>query len=117
MANKNEIENKEQFINDNIGIVPKLSMKRFKLLDIDEQVDRILQYQENQRLREEFLEKNRVVNKMKALFEKRHGNVEDAKDCITFLQEFIDGAKQREIEKLDEEIAKLQNMKKSLEAK
>jgi len=114
MAQKNADENKVQFINENINIVPKNQMKKFQNLDIDEQVSKIQFYIDMKKMREEWIEKNRMVNKVKVMFEKRNGTVEDAKDCMKFLQEFIDGAKQREIDKLDEEIAKLQRMKESL---
>lgn len=114
MATKIADENKTQFINENIHMVPKNQMKKFQTLDIDGQVAKIQFYIDMKKMKEEWIEKNRMVNKVKDLFDKRHGTVEDAKDCMRFLQDFIDGAKQREIEKLDEEIAKLQRMKESL---
>lgn len=109
-----KIENKEQFINENINVVPKNKMKNFKTLDIDAQVDKIKFYIDMKHAREEWLEKNKLVNRLKDMFTKRHGTVDDAKQCMDFLQEFIDTAKQREINKIDEEIAKLQQLKDSL---
>lgn len=115
MVQKIADENKVQFINENIHMVPKNQMKKFQTLDIDGQVDKIQFYFDMQKMKDEWKEKNRMVNRVKDLFEKRHGTVEDAKDVMRYMQDFIDTAKEREIAKLDEEIAKLEAMKKSLE--
>lgn len=128
MATKNAIENgntvvepimdeeaKIQFIKKNIMSVPRLRIKKFQSLDIDGQVVQLQHYIEQKKLRDEYVEKNKLENKVAALFEQRHGTVEDAKNIIKYMQNFIDSAKEREIAKLDEEIAKLEAMKKSLE--
>jgi hypothetical protein len=57
--------------------------------------------------------KNSIPNKVKDLFEAKHGTVEDAKAVMKFCNEFIDGFKQREVERIDAEIRKLQLMKES----
>ena len=108
-------ESKTEFINKNINMVPKNRMKYFQSLDIDAQVEKIQFYIDMKKMKVEAIEKNKMINKVKDLFEKRHGTVEDAKDCIRYFQEFINGAKEREIKMIDEEIAKLQRMKQSLE--
>lgn len=115
--NKNVVANPEmeQFVNDNIGIVPTMMKKRFLKLTIEEQVKKIEFYKERQKWMEEYKEKNRVVNRVKEIFEKKKATVQDAKEVMKYCQDFLDSFKQREIEKLDEQIAKLEAMKKSLE--
>lgn len=115
--NKNVVANPEmeQFVNDNIGIVPTMMKKRFLKLTIEEQVKKIEFYKERQKWMEEYKEKNRVVNRVKEIFEKKKATVQDAKEVMKYCQDFLDSFKQREIEKLDEQIAKLEEMKKSLE--
>lgn len=105
----------EQFINENIGIVPKMMMKRFMNLSMDEQVKKIQFYIDRKKWIEEQKERNRIVNLVKEMFEKRQATVEDARDVLRYCTDFIDSFKQREIEKLDDEIRKLQEMKRSLE--
>lgn len=104
------VENMEQLINENIGIVPKVMMKRFMKLSIEEQVQKIQHYQYVQQLKEN----NRVVNKVKELFDKRKATVDDAKEVIEFCNEFIGSIKDKEIAAIDEEIAKLMQKKQSI---
>lgn len=108
--NANVVENMEQFINDNIALVPNVMMKRFMKLSIEGQVQKIQHYQYIQQLREN----NRVVNRVKDLFDKRKATVEDAKDVLEFCKEFINSAKDREIAAIDEEIARLMQKKQSI---
>lgn len=113
--NQNTVANMEQFIEEHIGLVPHVMLNRFKKLPIEEQAKKMQHYIERAKWIEEQKEKNRVVNRVKEVFEKRHATVEDAKDVLRFCTDFIDSFKQREIEKLDDEIRKLQEMKRSLE--
>lgn len=118
IENKNEVMNNEQmqqFINENITIVPKVMKGRFEKLTIEQKVEKIKEYIQRKQWQAEWVEKNRMVNRVKDLFNKRHATVQDAKDVLEFCNEFINSFKQHEIEKLDEEIQKLQEMKKSLE--
>ena len=108
-------EDKIQFINENIDVVPRLRMKKFQALDLDKQVEQVQNYIERKKWQQEWEENNKVFNRVKDLFDKRHGTVEDAKEVIRIMQDFIETTKQREIEKIDAEIAKLQEMKKTLE--
>lgn len=116
----NEIENVVMdeetlaaIVEDNMHIVPKNQMKKFEKLTLKEKAAKIQFYQDMQRMREDARIKNSVPNKVKELFDKR-GTVEDAKAVLQFCTEFIDGFKQREIEKIDEEIARLEAMKEAL---
>lgn len=113
--NQNTVANMEQFIEEHIGLVPHVMLNRFKKLSIEEQSKKMQHYIDRTKWIEEQKEKNRVVNRVKEVFEKRHATVEDAKDVLRFCTDFIDSFKQREIEKLDDEIRKLQEMKRSLE--
>ena len=104
-------QEKIEYINSRVDLVPHNRIKKFVSMDIEEQ------YQQIKKLewKKEAMEANRIVNKVKELFERRNGNVEDAKEVMKYCQDFIENIKQREIDKLDAEIAKLQAMKKSLE--
>jgi hypothetical protein len=101
-------------VEDNMSIVPKNQLKKFEKLSLKEKAAKIQFYQDVQRMKEDARIKNSVPNRVKELFEKRHGTIEDAKSVLKFCTEFIDGFKQREIEKIDEEIARLEEMKRSL---
>ena len=111
-TNFNESE-MQQFVTENIAVVPKNQMKKFEKMTLEQKAAKIKFYQDIQKMREDARIKNSVPSKVKELFEKR-GTVEDAKAVMRFCQEFIDNFKQREIEKLDAEIRKLQMMKDSL---
>lgn len=100
-------------VEDNMHIIPKNQMKKFEKLTLKEKAAKIQFYQDMQRMREDARIKNSVPNKVKELFDKR-GTVEDAKAVLQFCTEFIDNFKQREIEKIDEEIARLEAMKEAL---
>lgn len=107
-------EEMQQYIAENESIVPASQRKKFAALDLKSKVAKIKFYYDVQRLREDAKIKNSIPNKVKDLFELKHGTVEDAKAVMQFCTEFIDGFKQREIERIDTEIAKLQAMKQSL---
>lgn len=116
----NEIENVVMdeetltaIVEDNMHIVPKNQMKKFEKMTLKEKAAKIQFYQDMQRMREDARIKNSVPNKVKELFDKR-GTVEDAKAVLQFCTDFIDNFKQREIEKIDEEIARLEAMKEAL---
>lgn len=125
MATKNEIKNEtknvvvnpemEKFVTDNLSLVPNVMKSRFDKLTLEEKVQKIKDYQQRQEWKKEWEEKNKMVNRVKELFEKRHATVQDAKDVMDFCKDFINSFKQREIEKLDEQIQKLQEMKKQFD--
>ena len=125
MATKNEIKNEtknvvanpemEKFVTDNLSLVPNVMKSRFDKLTLEEKVQKIKDYQQRQEWKKEWEEKNKMVNRVKELFEKRHATVQDAKEVMDFCKDFINSFKQREIEKLDEQIQKLQEMKKQLD--
>lgn len=107
-------ETMEAIIEDNMHLVPKNQMKKFNAMTLEQKVKKIQFYQDMKKIREDARIKNSVPNRVKDLFEKRHGTVEDAKAIINWLNEFVDGFREREIARIDEEIAKLEEMKQSL---
>lgn len=115
---QNEIAMSEQemveFVNMYNNIVPKNQTKKFNGLELKDKVVKIKFYQNMIKMREDARIKNSISNKVKDMFEAKHGTVEDAKSVIKWCNEFIESFKEREIERLDAEIAKLQAMKQSL---
>ncbi len=110
-----QVENPEQFVNENISAVPTLRMKKFKLLSLDEQVVCIQHYMDIRKRRQEWEERTRVVNRVKDIFKRRRATVKDAQDVIAYCEEYISNFKQMELDKLDEEIRKLQEKRAALQ--
>lgn len=108
-SNFNESE-AQKFVTENIALVPKNQMKKFEAMSLEQKAAKIQFYIDIKKLREDARIKNSIPNKVKELFDKR-GTVEDAKDVMRFCQEFIDGFKQREVAKIDEQIRQLELMK------
>lgn len=106
-------EQMKQYVDENLHMVPKNQQKRFDSLSLEGKVAKISFYYDMQKLREDARIKNSLPNKIKELFEKR-GTVEDAKTIIQYCQSFIDNFKQKEIDKIDEQIRQLELMKQSL---
>lgn len=107
-------ETMEAIIEDNMHIVPKNQMKKFEAMTLEQKVKKLQFYTDMAVMREQARIKNSVPNKVKELFDKRHGTVDDAKTIINWLNEFVDGFREREIARIDEEIARLEEMKQSL---
>lgn len=107
-------ETLEAMIEDNISIVPKNQRKKFDTLTLEQKAKKIQFYMDMQRMREDARIKNSIPNRVKEMFEKRNATVEDAKTVLQYCTEFIDNFKMREIAKLDEEIARLEEMKRSI---
>lgn len=115
VENNTTNESQEQFINENISVVPKLRMKKFMQLSLDEQVKSINHYIELRRIRQEWEERAKVINRVKDIFERKHATVDDAQEVLSFCEDFINNYKQKEIDKLDEEIRKLQEKRNALQ--
>ena len=120
VENVNTVENNvteeqaKQFVADNLYRVSKVMRSRFDALPLAEQVNRINRYIEREQEIAKWKERSRMINRVKELFEKKHATVSDAKEVMKYCEEFINNYKAREIEKLDEQIRKLQLMKESL---
>lgn len=104
----------EAIVEDNISIVPKNKRKKFDSLSLQHKVAKIQFYHDMAKMKEDARIKNSVLNRVQELFDKRHATIDDARDVLKFCNEFIDGYKLREIAKIDEEIARLEQMKQSL---
>lgn len=115
VENNTTNESQKQFINENISVVPKLRMKKFLQLSLDEQVKSINHYIELRRIRQEWEERAKVINRVKDIFERKHATVDDAQEVLSFCEDFINNYKQKEIDKLDEEIRKLQEKRNALQ--
>ena len=104
----------EAIIEDNISIVPKNKRKKFDSLSLQHKVAKIQFYHDMAKMKEDARIKNSIAYRVKELFNKRHATIDDARDVLKFCNEFIDGYKLREIAKIDEEIARLEQMKQTL---
>ena len=104
----------EAIIEDNISIVPKKQRKKFDSLSLQHKVAKIQFYHDMEKMKEDARIKNSIAYRVKELFNKRHATIDDARDVLKFCNEFIDGYKLREIAKIDEEIARLEQMKQTL---
>jgi len=98
-------------VEDSISIVPKNQRKKFDAMTLQQKVAKIQFYQDIARMKEDARIKNSIPNRVKELFDKRHASVDDAKAVLQFCTEFIDNFKVREIEKIDEQIQKLEELK------
>ena len=104
----------EAIVEDNISIVPKNKRKKFDSLSLQHKVAKIQFYHDMAKMKEDARIKNSIAYRVKELFNKRHATIDDARDVLKFCNEFIDGYKLREIAKIDDEIARLEQMKQSL---
>lgn len=104
----------EAIVEDNISIVPKNKRKKFDSLSLQHKVAKIQFYHDMAKMKEDARIKNSIAYRVKELFNKRHATIDDARDVLKFCNEFIDGYKLREIAKIDEEIARLEQMKQTL---
>lgn len=114
VENTMTVEEMQKYITENESIIPACQKKKYNALNDEGKVAKIKFYYDLKKLREDAKIKNSIPNKVKDLFEIKHGTVEDAKSVMRFCQEFIDGFKQREVERIDAEIRKLQLMKESI---
>ena len=103
-------ETLQAIVDDSKDIVPRSQLKKFEAMSLKEKVAKIKFYQDIQRMKEDARIKNSIPNKVKELFDKR-GSVEDAKLVLKFCTDYIDNFKIREIEKIDAEIQKLEELK------
>ena len=117
MTKKVEMNENEmvQFVNENNDIVPKNRRNKFLNMSIDEQVESIKKWQEIKKLHNEWAEKNKVENRVVELLTKRNATTEDVLKVIEVCKDYIKDFKEKELAKIDDEIARLNNMKKSIE--
>lgn len=104
----------QQFVTENISIVPKNQLKKVQGLELKKQVSKIQFYIDVQKMKADAAEKNKIVNKVADLFDRRKASIEEVKEVIKFAQEFVDSFKQRQIEDIDRQIAELEELKLNL---
>ena len=108
-------EQMEQFVKDNIAIVPRNQAKKFESLKLEQKVSKIRLYLDIQKMKEDAREKNKLENKVKDLFVRRKATTEDVLRVIEFCKKFIESTKVDEMNKLQAEIDRLTELKRSLE--
>ncbi len=109
------IEEMEQFIAENISAVPRNRKNKFANLTTEKKVEQLKYYIERQKFWEEAAEKNKLEYKVKELFIKRRATTEDVLRVIDFCKKYIESSKQEELNKLQMEIDRLTDLKRSLE--
>lgn len=105
----------EQYVAEHMDLVPRMWKNRFEGWTLEEKVARIKQWEQNKKNAEYWQEKQKIENKVKALFEQRKPTTEEVLKVIDFCKSYINDCKAQEIAKIDEEIQKLTQMKSQLE--
>lgn len=108
-------EQMEQFVKENIKIVPRNQAKKFESLKLEQKVSKIRFYIDIQKMKEDAREKNKLENKVKDLFVRRKATTEDVLRVIEFCKKFIESTKVDEMNKLQAEIDRLTELKRTLE--
>ena len=108
-------EQMEQFVKENISIVPRNQTKKFESLKLEQKVSKIRLYLDIQKMKEDAREKNKLENKVKDLFVRRKATTEDVLRVIEFCKPYIETSKVDEMNKLQAEIDRLTDLKRALE--
>ena len=107
-------EQMEQFIAENINIVPANQRMRFKNLTLEKKVSKIEFYLSMKKMWADAAEKNKLVNKVTELMVKRNATIQDATEIIEACKKFISDSRKSEIIRIGEEIARLEEMRQQL---
>lgn len=105
----------EKFVKDNISIVPRNQTKKFESLKLEQKVSKIRFYLDIQKMKKDAREKNKLENKVKDLFVRRKATTEDVLRVIEFCKKYIESTKADEMNKLQAEIDRLTELKRTLE--
>lgn len=108
-------EQMEQFVKENVSIVPRNQTKKFESLKLEQKVSKIRFYIDIQKMKEDAREKNKLENKVKDLFVRRKATTEDVLRVIEFCKQYIETSKVDEMNKLQAEIDRLTDLKRALE--
>jgi len=108
-------EQMEQFVKENISIVPRNQTKKFESLKLEQKVSKIRFYIDIQKMKDDAREKNKLENKVKDLFVRRKATTEDVLRVIEFCKQYIETSKVDEMNKLQAEIDRLTDLKRALE--
>lgn len=109
------IEQMEQFVKENISIVPRNQTKKFESLKLEQKVSKIRFYLDIQKMKKDAREKNKLENKVEDLFVRRKATTEDVLRVIEFCKKYIESTKADEMNKLQAEIDRLTELKRTLE--
>lgn len=110
-------EQMEQFINENLSVVPRNCRRKFEsLVTVEEKFTKIRYFLDAKKLRDEMVEKNKLESKVKELFIKRKATTEDVVRVIDFCKQYIQSTKEDEIKKINGEIQRLTHLKQTLES-
>ena len=108
-------EQMEQFVKENISIVPRNQTKKFDSMKLEQKVSKIRFYIDIQKMKDDAREKNKLENKVKDLFVRRKATTEDVLRVIEFCKQYIETSKVDEMNKLQAEIDRLTDLKRALE--
>ena len=108
-------EQMEQFVKENVSIVPRNQTKKFESLKLEQKVSKIRFYIDIQKMKDDAREKNKLENKVKDLFVRRKATTEDVLRVIEFCKKYIESTKMDEMNKLQAEIDRLTELKRTLE--
>ena len=108
-------EQMEQFVKENIKIVPRNQAKKFESMKLEQKVSKIRFYIDIQKMKEDAKENNKLENKVKDLFVRRKATTEDVLRVIEFCKKYIESTKADEMNKLQAEIDRLTELKRTLE--
>lgn len=118
--NKNELNpimdasEMEQFINEHIGLVTNRTMNNFNTWSLEAKCDYIKKRIEWDSSVKDAKENGKLCNQVKKLMIKKKATVDDVNEVIDICRSFISELKQAEIDKIDNEIKRLQELKNSL---
>ena len=104
----------EQFIKENIGLVTNRTMKKFNTWSLEAKYDYIKKRIEWESSVKEAKENGKLCNQVKKLMLKKKATVDDVNEVIDICHNFIGELKQTELDKIDNEIKRLQELKNSL---
>lgn len=108
-------EEKIEFINQNINLVPKTMKSRFAKMDVDQQFEKMQTYVEWDKAKKEAQEMTKLAMRVKQLFISKKAKIEDANAVIKFCNEYIKTCKIDEIAKIDAELQRLTELKSQLQ--
>ncbi len=105
---------KEQFINEHIELISSRMREKFNTWPLETKFDYIQKRIEWEKSVKEAKENAKLCNQVKKLMMKKKATVNEVQEVIDICHTFIDELKQAERDKIDNEIKRLQDLKKSL---
>lgn len=105
---------KEQFINEHIELISNRMREKFYTWPLETKFDYIQKRIDWEKSAKEAKENAKLCNQVKKLMMKKKATVNEVQEVIDICHTFINELKQAEIDKIDNEIKRLQELKKSL---